>query len=73
MRIKWREFWRLEGLELVGRKYLNWVRVLKKQEKNRKRIGRVREKVGECWSFVENLGSGCWSRTAGVVGVELVL
>ena len=33
MRIKWKESWRLEGLELVGGKCLSWVRILKKQKK----------------------------------------
>ena len=51
----------LEALELVGGKYLSWVRVLRKR--NKKGFGSVREKVSgsagvagrwvlelECWS-----------------------
>ena len=41
LRVKWKEFWKLEALELVGRKYLSWVRILKKQKKNRKGVERV--------------------------------
>ena len=41
------------------------MRVLEKQvqrKKNRKGLGRKRVKVGECWSWLENLkGRGCWS------------
>ena len=32
------------------------------KEKNKKGLGRKRVKVGECWSWLENLkGRGCWS------------
>ena len=66
LRIKWREFWRLEALELVGGKYLSWVRVLTKRKKGvRKcevRSGKNARAFGcwvlECWSagVLE-----CWS------------
>ena len=35
LRVKWKEFWRLEALELVGGKYLSWVRVLRKRKKKK--------------------------------------
>ena len=41
LRVKWKDFWKLETLELAGRKYLSWVRILQKQKKNRKVVGRV--------------------------------
>ena len=38
LRVKWKEFWRLEALEVVGGKYLSWVRVLKKQKEKKKGV-----------------------------------
>ena len=44
LRVKWKEYQKLEALELVGRKYLSWVRILKKQKKkNRKKVGGLSE------------------------------
>ena len=55
LRIKWREFWWLKALGLVGGKYLNWVRVLTKRKKGvRKCEVRSGESAGA-------LGMGCWS------------
>ena len=54
--------------------YLSWIRVLKKQEKNRKGVGGVeRENWRGYWNF-RALGAGvlgCWS--AGVLELELAL
>ena len=46
LRVKWKEFWRLEVLELVGGKYLSWVRVLRKRKK-KKGLASVEREVGE--------------------------
>ena len=81
LRIKWREFWRLEGLELVGGKYLCWIRVLKKQEKNRKGYEALREKNGEnagTWGrrVLECWGArvlGCGSASVGISTIEELL
>ena len=78
MRIKWREFWKLEGLELVGEEWLSWVRVLKKQKKikNRKGYEVLRGKSGESAGTWGALGAGvlgCWSAGVGIGTVEELL
>ena len=60
LRIKWREFWWLEALELVGGKYLSWVRILTKSQKKRGLGSVEREGWWECWSCREP-ERGCWS------------
>ena len=58
LRIKGREFWKLEKLGLVWREVVKWVRVVKKQKiKKKGRRGLVSESTG----VVENLGEECWS------------
>ena len=53
-------------MELVGGRYLSWIRVLKKQEKNRKGLGSIER--GSWKGVLELWGVGC--RSVGVL--ELV-
>ena len=73
MGIKWREFWRLEGLELVGEKRLSWVRILKEQKENRKGVGRVEcvrvLEVVETWRVGARVLE-CWTAGVGTSAVE---
>ena len=58
-------------MELVGGKYLCWVRILKKQEKNRKGYEVLREKSGENTGTWGRRVLECWGAGVLVLGLAL--